>query len=285
MSRRGGRALHEAIRTARTETARGTFATLTCQASTTPLPRGNALLIPGFTGSKEDFAGVLPLLADVGWSVATYDQRGQYETRGEPDDDYSLDGFAADAEAVSTAMFGEAEQVHLVGYSFGGLVAGQAALRNPARWASLTLMCSGPGGVPAGVIREEALTVADSIPRDGLESAYHAKQLRDAEHGLPPFPPDVEAFNRTRFLASSPESLVAVARALATAQDRTADLVGLDLPITLVRGAHDTWPRESQDALAEALGTHVEVVDGAGHAPADEQPGATRDALARAWLS
>lgn len=267
-----------------TRTARGVFATLECSAATTALARGRALLVPGFTGSKEDFAPVLPLLAAVGWSVATYDQRGQFRTGGDPDDDYSLDGFAADAEAVSGALFGDDEQVHLAGHSFGGLVAGHAALRDPSRWASLSLMCSGAGGVPDGVIREEVAAVADSILSDGLESAYRAKQARDARRGFAPFPSDEEAFNRTRFLASAPASLVAIARLLAEAPDRTADLARLDLPVTIISGADDTWPRETQDALAEALSTHVEIIEGAGHSPASEQPEATRDALARAWL-
>ena len=48
-------------------------------------PHGTALLVPGFTGSKEDFISVLPLLAADGWRVVTYDQRGQYESAGTPE--------------------------------------------------------------------------------------------------------------------------------------------------------------------------------------------------------
>lgn len=267
-----------------TLTARGTFATLVRDTTSRPMARGNALLVPGFTGSKEDFAPLLPLLAEAGWSVATYDQRGQYETPGEPDDDYSLETFAADAEALSTALFGDDERVHLVGHSFGGLVAGHAAVRDPGRWASLTLVCSGPGGLAEGVVRDEALFLAEAIPRDGLESAYREKQVRDARRGFEPFPSDVEAFNHRRFLANCPQSVVAMARLLAEAPDRTTDLVALEMPVTLVRGADDTWPRDVQDALAADLDTRVVVIDDAAHSPATEQPEATRDALVRSWL-
>ncbi len=276
--------LDASIRTARTNTARGDFATLVCVPTNRPVAHGNALLVPGFTGSKEDFAALLPRLAEAGWSAATYDQRGQYETVGEPADDYTLDGFAADAEAVSYALFGDVERVHLVGHSFGGLVAGHAAVRDPSRWASLTLICSGPGGLPEGVVRDEALFVADAIPHDGLESVYRARQQRDASRGFEPSPPDRGAFDHQRFLASFPPSLTAMARLLADAPDRTEDLVALDLPVALVRGADDTWPHDVQDALAAALGTRVEVVESAAHSPAAEQPEATRDALVRSWL-
>jgi pimeloyl-ACP methyl ester carboxylesterase len=240
-------------------------------------------VIPGFTGSKEDLAPLLPKLGDAGWSVAAFDQRGQYETAGGPDDDYSLEGFAADVQAVALALFGDAEQVHLVGHSFGGLVAATAMLNDPSRWATLTLLCSGPGGVREGSIYEDALLVAERVQGDGLESVFEARLLRDQERGAT-LPASVEALNRRRFLASSPDSLEAMARHLTGAPDRTPDLVGLALPIGLIRGADDTWPHSAQDALAAALDTRVDVIDGAAHSPAVEQPEATRDALVRVFL-
>lgn len=276
--------LDPAVRPELVETSRGTFATLVSRPTNRPVPRGDALLLPGFTGSKEDFAVLLPLLSRAGWSVASYDQRGQFETPGAPDDDYTLDGFAMDAEAVSDAVFGVAEPVHLVGHSFGGLVATTAALREPSRWASLVLLCSGPGGVPSGRIADEARWLADAVPRDGLESVYQAKHARDTDQGRVRYPPSFERFNQKRFLTSSPDSLVAIAALLAGAPDRTSELAALGLPVGVLRGAEDTWPHVTQDALADALDTHVEEIAGAAHSPAVEQPEATRDALARIWL-
>lgn len=267
----------ELVRPDRVGTARGEFATLSCLPLTMALPHGDVLLVPGFTGSKEDFVGVLPLLADAGWSVATYDQRGQYETAGSPDDDYSLEGFAADAAAVADAVFGPGEQVHLVGHSFGGLVAGAAVLREPERWASLTLLCSGPGALPAGPSHQDAASTAEVVRRDGLEAAYRARQHSDDA--------EQEAFEHRRFLCNEPESLAAIATMLTTAPDRTPELATLDLAVTVIRGEHDdAWPDEVVRAMARALGTHVEVIDGAAHSPAVEQPERTRDALARAFL-
>ena len=93
--------LDPGVRRSDVETERGTFATWLAEPHKTPLPHGHVLLVPGFTGSKEDFAPLLPLLADAGWSAGTYDQRGQFESPGAADDDYSLSGYAADLVAVA----------------------------------------------------------------------------------------------------------------------------------------------------------------------------------------
>jgi pimeloyl-ACP methyl ester carboxylesterase len=265
-------------------TDRGSFAVLTCRPHTTSLPRGNVLLIPGFTGSKEDFAALLPLLADAGWAAATYDQRGQYETTAADDDDFSLTGLAADAVEVAAAIYGHDERIHLVGHSFGGLVAATAAIDNEPAWASLTLMCSGPVGFDGDQGRD-LLEAADIALRDGLEALYQASVERDRELGLEPPPAGIEEFLHRRFLGNSAVGLAAIARLLVETPDLTGSLAGLELSVSVLRGEHDdAWAHEVQDALAQAVGTSVVVIADAAHSPAVEQPEPTRDALARIWL-
>ena len=277
--------LHHSVRRAVAQTSRGSFATFVCSPGDSSLPRGSVILLPGFTGSKEDFAELLPLLADAGWQVAAYDQRGQFETAGGPEDDLTLEGYAADLVALTEALFGDDERVHLVGHSFGGLVASTAAVAEPGRWASLTLMCSGPGGF-IDAKGEEARDGAAQIERDGLEQAYAFKVRRDLERGRPAPSEEVESFLQHRFLSNSSESLAAMARLLASAPDLTSSLASVDIPVAVLRGEDDdAWSHEVQDALAEALDTSVVVIGGAAHSPAVEQPQATRDALARIWMS
>ncbi len=276
--------LDRSVRRSDIVTERGTFATWLCEPSDTSLARGNMLLIPGFTGSKEDFAPLLPLLAAAGWRSATYDQRGQFETTGAPDDDYTLGGLAVDAVELSAALFGTAEPVHLVGHSFGGLVAIEAALDHTGTWASLTLMCSGPGALP-GERGRQATEAADLVDAHGLEAAAAAKNQDDAYRAIAPAPPEIEEFLQHRFMSNAPASLAAMSRHIGTAPDRTSDLVSLELPVAVLRGAaDDAWPHEVQDALAAALGTSVVVIADAAHSPAVEQPERTRDALVRIWL-
>jgi pimeloyl-ACP methyl ester carboxylesterase len=265
-------------------TDRGTFAGLSCRPETSSLPRGNVLLVPGFTGSKEDFAALLPLLADAGWAGATYDQRGQYETPAADDDDFSLSGLAADAVEVAAAVFGRDERVHLVGHSFGGLVAATAAIEHEPVWASLTMMCSGPVGFD-GDQAKDLLEASETALRDGLEALYLKGAERDRTLGLETPPPEIEEFLHRRFVANSAVGLAAIARMLVETPDLTSSLAGLQLDVSVLRGEHDdAWAHELQDELAQAVGTRVVVIADAAHSPAVEQPEPTRDALARIWL-
>ncbi len=285
MSRPRSLSLDDAIRRRDAPTERGTFATWLCSPSDTSLPRGNVVLVPGFTGSKEDFGELLPLLADAGWRAATYDQRGQFESAARAGDDFSLEGYAADLVAVTEALFGVDERTQLVGHSFGGLVAAAAVIAEPHRWAHLTLLCSGPGGFD-DPSRQELLDAADLMDKEGLEAAYVVRQRRDVERGREPATAEIEAFLRLRFMSNSGESLGAIARLLAETPDLTSALEAVDVPVSVVRGEDDdAWDHAVQDRLAAALGTSVVVISDAGHSPAVEAPEETRDSLVRVWMA
>ncbi len=272
------------VRPGQVRTVRGTFATLICQPHATSLPRGDVLFVPGFTGSKEDFGAILPLLAAAGWNAAAFDQRGQFETGAQPDDDFSLSGLAADAVALRGAVYGTAEQVHLVGHSFGGLVAATAAIEHPDTWASLTLMCSGPGGF-GGSQRQDLLEVADTVADVGLEAIWRFGLERDRANGVEPDPPEVEDFLHRRFLAHSPAALASMARLLVDTPNLSTALAGLALPVSVLRGERDdAWTHDVQEELAAAVGTRCVVIADAAHSPAVEQPEETRDALVRIWM-
>ena len=98
---------------------------------TGPGPRGTVLLVPGFTGSKEDFRLLLLPLAEAGFRAVAIDQRGQHDSAG-PDDEaaYSTEVLAADLLQVAKAL-GDGP-VHRVGHSFGGLVGRRAVRQEPA---------------------------------------------------------------------------------------------------------------------------------------------------------
>lgn len=245
-------------------------------------PRGTAVLVPGFTGSKEDFSPVLAGLAGGGWHVVALDQRGQHESPGPQDvSAYSVAALATDLRAVLRQVDAP---VHLVGHSFGGLVARAAVLADPTGVASLALVSSGPGALTGP--RVDAM----SAVRPLVEAAdlVAVADLMDAAAALDPLrrevPDDVRDFLRTRFLASSATGLLAMGDALTSEPDRVDELAALDLPVLVVYGEHDdAWPPAVQRRMADRLGAQRVVIQGARHSPAAEQPAATVAALLAFW--
>ncbi|HEX9031269.1 MAG TPA: alpha/beta fold hydrolase, partial [Streptosporangiaceae bacterium] len=130
------------------DTPRGSFAALMAEPASGVRERQPALLVPGYTGSKEDFLSVLDSLASAGRAVIALDMRGQYQSGPAASSaGYGLDELGRDIVAVGAAIAGDAGRVHLLGHSFGGLVARQAVLSAPESFLSLTLLGSGPGTI------------------------------------------------------------------------------------------------------------------------------------------
>lgn len=77
------------------------------------------------------------------FTVALFDQRGQGRT-SKPDGPYSIQGYAQDALAVANWLGWDAP--FLVGYSFGGMVAQEYAIRFPKRLRKLVLAATTAGG-------------------------------------------------------------------------------------------------------------------------------------------
>jgi pimeloyl-ACP methyl ester carboxylesterase len=265
--------LPSGVRPVSLRTGRGPLAAL--RADARGERRGTVVLVPGFTGSKEDFIAAYVPLAERGWTAVGYDQRGQYESPG-PDEEsaYSLGALATDLLEVA-AQLGP-EPVHLVGHSFGGLVAREAALAcGGQHLASLVLLCSGPAALPPS--HHDALgAVRAALPQVPLETVYDVKEAADREGGWVPPSPEVAEFMRRRFVRTNPWSLRAKASTLLDTPDRTGELAALaaaGLPVAVVYGpADDAWPVTEQDRVARALGVSAVAVPGCGHSPLAEEP-------------
>ena len=258
------------------DTSRGSFAALTAGPPDSALPV--VLLVPGWTGSKEDFATLLGPLAAAGRRVLALDQRGQFETPGtDREEDYTLPSLAADVLAAADAV--TTDPVDLVGHSFGGLVVAQAVLDDPLRLSSATLLCSGPGAVPPPS-RPALRQVLAALRELGPEGTWQAMREHERASGLLAPPEDIEAWLHRRFVRTHPRALAAKTRHLLTAVDPRDGLRERPTPMLVLTGElDDGWPVDQQADLASAIGAEMDVLDGLGHSPAVEDPDRTGERL------
>ena len=240
------------------------------------------VLVPGYTGSKEDFAPILGPLAAAGFRAVAMDQRGQYETPG-PDHPaaYAVDALGADVLAVVAALGGHA---HLVGHSFGGLVCRAATIADPGAVASLTLLDSGPAAI-GGNRRERMDALEPVLGAGGMAGVYDAlERIAAGDPAWVAAPERHRDFLRRRFLAGSAAGLVAMGDALRAEPDRTGELRATGVPVLVAYGADDdAWPPAVQADMADRLAAAHVVVSGAVHSPAVEQPEATVRLLLEFW--
>ncbi|MFF3579588.1 alpha/beta fold hydrolase [Streptomyces mirabilis] len=272
------------VRAYRLRTARGEFAVL--DAAPQAQLKGTALLLPGFTGSKEDFIALHEPLAARGYRTVAVDGRGQYESDG-PEHDESAYAQAELAQDVLAQAAAVGTPVHLVGHSLGGLVARAAVLLDPAPFASLTLMASGPAQISTSQqqrvkLLRDALAVMDMAQVwDAIQAMEPPEEIdtADLDGGL-----DDREDLRRRWLLTRPAQLIATGRQLCTEPDRVAELAAVRLPKHVLSGAFDdTWPVPLLDDMAVRLKARRTVVPGAEHSPNTDQPEQTALALAKFW--
>lgn len=263
------------------ETPQGTFAALEALPVSGVIERWPALLVPGLTGSKEDFIAVLTTLAQSGRRVVAIDLRGQYETPGPDDPDaYTCPALGTDVDALSQVV-GDGDPVHLVGHSFGGLVSREAVIDGLTKFASFTLMSSGPGAIE-GRRAGNGRQIMEEVPVLGLEHVWHNRFEPEALAN--DVPDEIVEFLHKRLLTNSPTALSCMAGQVLTMHDRTEELREIEVPTLVLYGEHDDgWPPDAQAEMAAGLGAECVVVPGAVHSPAVEAPETTAAALVRFW--
>jgi pimeloyl-ACP methyl ester carboxylesterase len=283
--------LPDEVRRTAIRTSRGPFAALEAVPASGVCEREAALLVPGYTGSKEDFLAVLAQLADGGRRVFAIDMRGQFETPGAHDHDgYSASALGSDILALLRATGAR----HLLGHSYGGLIAREAVLASSGgELASLTLMSTGPAALTGPRAEElrgmlEFLGAEDGLPGPAALQAGIAEiwqsylEPQSAASGVPG---PIVAFLAKRMFSNDPAGLVLMARHLLGAEDRTAELARLrELAILVIYGENDnSWSPEAQEAMAARLAARRVCIPGAVHSPAVEAPATTAGTLTRFW--
>jgi 2-succinyl-6-hydroxy-2,4-cyclohexadiene-1-carboxylate synthase len=186
-------------------------------------------------------------------------------------------------DAVAAYVGGlKMQRFALCGYSMGGRLALDVALRFPDRVERLVLVGASPG--IADPVEREARRraddeLADRIEHDGLDAFV-------ARWGAQPLfagqPRGVADLARTDRLRSTAEGLAVALRGMGTgAMPPLWDRLGeLTMPVTVIAGERDEKFRAIAERMAAAIpGARLSLAAGAGHAVHLEAPAAIAEAL------
>ena len=222
------------------------------------------LLVPGYTGSKEDYSTVLPFLGEAGWDVLAYSQRGQGGSAAPAGlGAYGMSDFVGDLIAVAEAWAGTTGRVHLVGHSFGGIVARAAVVKRPDLFASVTLFCSGR----AVYDWMNTLPILDPLPTGpGARQQVLRTYFPDMKFDEPGV--GWAEFQRIRALDTASENLVGIARILSQLRPDTPALAATGVPVHVLYGDLDEiWPPSWYAEEAADLGARESIIRGGTHSP------------------
>ncbi|MCC2033812.1 alpha/beta fold hydrolase [Microbacterium allomyrinae] len=228
------------------------------------------VLVPGVAGSKEDFVLLMPLLADAGYLVESYDLAGHWESvdagpasLDPPRQEYDRRLFVDDLIAL---LEDGGEPAHVLGYSFGGLVTELALIQRPELFRSLTLMSAPPatGQVFRGL--KHIGPISDMSPHRAAGLI-----LWGIRYNLNRTPPGRIAFVRERLGVTGRPCIDDVVGLMMTMPDIADEVAAIDIPKLIAVGEQDLWPQAQHDAYAARIGARVATYP-TGHAPCETAP-------------
>jgi 2-succinyl-6-hydroxy-2,4-cyclohexadiene-1-carboxylate synthase len=232
----------------------------------------------GFLGSGSEWS-FLTLPDRPIWAV---DLPGHGASIGLSDSAYSISGAAE--LAVSSLRTAGIDRFHLLGYSMGGRVAMEIAVRSPEVVESL-LIESGNPGIPSARARQERAFLDDQ--RAGRLRTESLHGFLEEWYSQSVFA-NLSDNQRSNWIeAALSNDSDELARAIAgmspgRQRDLRAELAAVDMPITYVCGERDdAYVRIGQDLAARDARVAQRIMPDCGHAVHRERPADFRDIVIR----
>jgi L-proline amide hydrolase len=252
----------------------------------TAAPRPPLLALHGGPGSTHHYFAPLERLGEAGRAVVLYDQVGCGKSEKRPEYEWSVELFLDELDALRTEL--GLERVHLLGTSWGGMLALEHALRRPGTLASLVL-----SSTLASVAEweEDARRLRDALPPDVVEvldrheaaGTYDDPQYEEAMKEF-----DARHFHRgdrdrPELVRMRQERSREAYRAMCGPNEWTMTgvlrgwdvrhrLGELDVPTLVVRGRHDLCTERIARVLVDGIrGAQYAVLEESSHTPVLEE--------------
>jgi 3-oxoadipate enol-lactonase len=212
---------------------------------------------------RRDFADRSPL--NKAFRVLSYDQRGLGQS-GRPDCTYTMDQYADDAAAlIEHAGW---DRCHVIGASFGGMVALNLAVRHPHLIDRLVLSCTSPGGAhPSYPLHEMGKLEPEAVFAQRMRLT-DARWDPDAHEPIPGLGPFYDVMVERLRTTPPPEELDGLFRQIGAraCHDVEANLSAITHETLVCAGEYDLMaPMANSELLAETMpNTRLAVFNG-GH--------------------
>ena len=244
----------------------------------TNISRGPRLLyISGTGGDLRRPPNALSSPLPNHFELLTYDQRGLGRT-DKPDGPYTMRQYGDDAAALLDALGWTS--CHVIGVSFGGMVAQELAINHPVKVQKLVLCCTSAGGAGGA---SYPLHEIDHLPiEERMRLRIMRTDTRTDAAWIAAHPEDFkamydQALAEVRRFADAPRRAEGARwQLLARAAHDAWDRIGaLDMPVLVCGGRYDG---QAEPAVVEALARRIprarlEFFEG-GHGFLNQDPGA-----------
>jgi 3-oxoadipate enol-lactonase len=228
------------------------------------------VLIRGLGSDLQAWALQVPALAKH-FRVITYDNRGAGRT-GAPDRPYSAEGMADDLAALLTEL--KIEKASILGYSMGGMIAQEFALKHAGRVENLILLATGArlDGYSRAIVQNFVNVRRSNMSREQQVRAqapyvYSADLFNDADR----YERAIQA-NVDNPYSQQDHAFIRQAQAVLDF-DSSGRASGIKAPTLIVTNAEDTLiPPRNGEALSKLIsGSKLVSLEG-GHAGVIEHP-------------
>lgn len=223
------------------------------------------VLIHGLLGSIDDWRRTTRVLEDLSRDhrVIALDLRGHGQS--DKPRDPSAYGVRLSEDLLRLLDHLKIQRAHIVGYSFGGAVAGKLLVTNPERFA--TAILGGSSLRQRGTQQE--IDAAERQAADFLADPPMGVTLRRTFPTLS----DAELRDRSRQILgpSDPQSLAAFVRGGVSLAVAEADLARIRVPVLAIVGSNDPALRGVNDLKTLLPSMTVRVIEGGVHIIADER--------------